>query len=69
MVGRPWGCATGNMVLVVWTNFWYKPGSPSFGTKMVVMIEAIERSEGFDKPFWETTFGTNPVVQVLVQKR
>jgi len=32
---------TGNMVLVVCTDFWYKPGSPSFGTKMVGMIEAI----------------------------
>ena len=41
VVGRPWGCATGNMVLVVWTGFWYKPGSPSFGTETVVMIEAI----------------------------
>ncbi len=28
-----------------------KLGSPSFGTKTVVMIEAIERSEGFDKSF------------------
>jgi hypothetical protein len=28
-------------VLVVWTKFWYKPGSPSFGTKLVGTIEAI----------------------------
>ena len=25
-------------VLVVWTEFWYKIGSPSFGTKPVDMI-------------------------------
>ena len=29
-------------VLVVWTEFWYKPGSLSFGTKLVDTI---------DKPF------------------
>ena len=40
-----WGCVTGNRVLVVWTNFWYKPGSPSFGTKTVGMIEAIPSQE------------------------
>jgi hypothetical protein len=40
-VGRPWDCATVNTVLVVWTDFWYKPGSPTLGTKTVVMIEAI----------------------------
>ena len=33
------------MVLVVCTKFWYKPGSLSFGTKLVCMIEAnlVER--------------------------
>ena len=33
------------MVLVVWTKFWYKPGSPSFGTKLVCTIEAILEKE------------------------
>ncbi len=28
------------MVLVALTKFWYKPGSPSFGTKLVCRIEA-----------------------------
>ena len=28
-------------VLIAWTEFWYKPGSPSFGTKSVDTIEAI----------------------------
>ncbi len=28
-------------VLVVWTKLTYKPGSPSFGTKLVGTIEAI----------------------------
>ena len=32
-------------VLVVWTEFWYKPGSPSFGTKSVGTIEAILTQE------------------------
>ena len=31
-------------VLVAWTEFWYKIGSPSFGTNSVGTI---------DKPFWE----------------
>ena len=36
------------VVLVAWTEFWYKPGSPSFGTKLVGtegMIEAILTQE------------------------
>ena len=33
-------------VLVAWTEFWYKPGSPSFGTKSVDTIEAIYRKKG-----------------------
>ena len=33
------------MVLVAWTKFWYKPGSPSFGTKLVDTIEAILTQE------------------------
>ena len=33
------------MVLVVCTKFWYKPGSPSFGTKLVGTIEAILAKE------------------------
>ena len=32
-------------VLVAWTEFWYKPGSPSFGTKLVGTIEAILAKE------------------------
>ena len=32
-------------VLIVWTKFWYKPGSPSFGTKLVGTIEAILTQE------------------------
>ena len=32
-------------VLVAWTEFWYKPGSPSFGTKLVGTIEAILTQE------------------------
>ena len=32
-------------VLVAWTEFWYKPGSPSFGTKSVCTIEAILTQE------------------------
>ena len=28
-------------VLVVWTEFWYNIGSPSFGTKSVGMLGAI----------------------------
>ncbi len=32
-------------VLVAWTKFWYKPGSPSFGTKLVGTIEAILAKE------------------------
>ena len=31
-------------VLVAWTEFWYKIGSPSFGTKLLSTI---------DKTFWE----------------
>ena len=34
------------MVLVAWTKFWYKTGSPSFGTKSVDTIEAIYRKRG-----------------------
>ena len=33
------------MVLVAWTEFWYKPGSPSVGTKSVCTIEAILAKE------------------------
>ena len=33
------------MVLVAWTKFWYKPGSPSFGTKLLCKIEAILEKE------------------------
>ena len=33
-------------VLVAWTEFWYKIGSPSFGTKLVDTIEAIYRKKG-----------------------
>ena len=32
-------------VLVAWTKFWYKIGSPSFGTKLVGTIEAILTQE------------------------
>ena len=33
------------VVLVAWTEFWYKPGSLSFGTKLVCTIEAILMQE------------------------
>ena len=33
------------VVLVAWTEFWYKTGSPSFGTKLVGTIEAILTQE------------------------
>ena len=32
-------------VLVAWTKFWYKPGSLSFGTKLLCTIEAILAKE------------------------
>ena len=32
-------------VLVAWTKFWYKPASPSFGTKLVGVIETILTQE------------------------